>query len=94
MVELPEIGVHLHIVGDVVHPPHVPLQVEAQPALADRVGHQGPGGGLLGDHQYVVVLAENPGVELLDEVHGLQILVAAVDVGGPLSLWRKYGECC
>ena len=84
MIELPEIGVHLHIVSDVVHPAHVPFQIEAQAALADRVGHQGPGGGLLGDHQHVVVLAEDPGVELPDEIHGLQILVSAVDVGGPL----------
>ena len=85
VVELPEVGVQLHVMGDVVHPAHVPLQVEAQAALVHRVGHQGPGGGLLGDHQHVGVGDKDVGVEGAQEVDGLQILVAAVLVGHPLA---------
>ncbi len=33
MVELAEVGVHFNVVENVVHPPHVPLQVKAQAAL-------------------------------------------------------------
>ena len=32
VVELPEVGVHFDVVADVVHPAHVPLEVEAQAA--------------------------------------------------------------
>ena len=89
VVELPEIGVQLDIVEDVVHPAHVPLQVEAQTALqtalSHRVGHPGPGGGLLGDHHNVGVGHKDVAVELLEEVHRLQILMAAEHVGGPLA---------
>ena len=83
MVELPEVGVQLEVVADVVHPAHVPLEVEAQAAVVHRIGHFGPGGGLLGDHQHVRVGPEDGGVQLLEELDGLQILLAAVDVGHP-----------
>ena len=83
VVELPEVGVQLDVVADVVHPAHVPLEVEAQAAVVHRVGHLGPGGGLLGDHQHVRVGGEDGGVQLLEELDGLQVLLAAVDVGHP-----------
>ena len=85
VVILPEVGVQLHVVEHIVHPAHVPLEVEAQPPLAHRVGDLGPGGGLLGDHEHVAVLGKDALVEPLEEVHGLQILVAAVDIGDPLA---------
>ena len=86
VVELAEVGVHLDVVADVVHPAHVPLEVEAQAALVHGVGDLGPGGGLLGHHEHVGVGGEDGGVQLLQEVNGLQILVTAVDVGDPLPV--------
>ena len=86
MAVLAEDGVGFQVVTDVVHPAHVPLEVEAQSALAHRVGHLGPGGGLLGDHQHVRVGGEDGGVQLLQEVHRFQIFVAAVDIGHPVAL--------
>ena len=89
VVELAEVGIQLHVVGDVVHPAHVPLEVEAQTtlqaALAHRLGDVGPGGGFLGDHETAGVEGEHMLVQLLEKVHRLQILVAAVDVGDPLA---------
>ena len=83
MVELAEIGIQLDVVADVVHPAHVPLEVEAQPPLVHRVGDLGPGGGLLSDHQHVGMGREDGGVQLLEELDGLQVLIPAVDVGHP-----------
>ena len=76
----------------VVHPAHVPLQVEAQTADAvgphrvGGLGHQGPGGGLLRHHQHVGVDGEGGLVQLLEEGDGLQVLLAAVLVGNPLPV--------
>ena len=86
MVKLAEVGVQLDIVADVVHPAHVPLEVEAQTAVVHRLGHLGPGGGLLRHHQHVGMSGEDGGVQVLEELDGLQILMAAVDVGKPLPL--------
>ena len=86
VIELAEVGVHLDVVADVVHPAHVPFEVEAQAALVHRVGHLGPGGGFLGHHEHIGVGTEDGGVQLLEELDGLQILVAAIDVGGPLAV--------
>ena len=65
VVELPEVWVHFDVVADVVHPAHVPLEVEAQTPLVHRIGHLGPGGGLLGDHQHVGVVGKDGGIQLL-----------------------------
>ena len=90
VVVLPEIGIQLDVVEDVVHPPHVPFQVEAQAALQaalpHRVGHTGPGGGLLGDHHHVGMGVEDVGVQGLEEVHRLQVLVPAEHIGHPLAV--------
>ncbi len=86
VVELAEVGVQLDIVADVIHPAHVPLEVKAQTAVVHRLGHLGPGGGLLGHHEHVGVGGEDGGVQVLEELDGLQVLVAAVDVGQPLAL--------
>ena len=84
MVVLAEEGIHLQIVAHVVHPAHVPLQVEAQTALLRGIGHHGPGGGLLRHHQRRAVDGKGGAVELPQELDGLQILLAAVLIGPPL----------
>ena len=45
LVELPEPGIHMEIVQHVVHPAHVPLQIEAQPSDIGWPRHHRPGGG-------------------------------------------------
>ena len=85
VVVLAEIGIQLQIVAHVVHPAHVPLQIEAQSPHVRRAGHQGPGGGLLGDHQHAWVRLEGHGVQLPQKLDGLQVLVSTVLIGGPGS---------
>ena len=79
-------GVAGHIAEHIVHPAHVPLEVEAQAAVGRRFGDVGPGGGLLGDHILFGVAGQDGGVQLLEEGDGLEVLLAAVDVLLPLAV--------
>ncbi len=80
-----------HVLQGVVHPPHVPLQAEAEAAEAAGahvVGGAGdavPGGGLLGDGDDAGAAAVDGGVHLLEEGDGVQVLPAAIGVGGPFA---------
>ena len=47
VVVAPVDGLLRQVAQGVVHPPHVPLQPEAQPAVLGGGGHPRPGGGLL-----------------------------------------------
>ena len=85
VVELAEIGVHLQIVAQVVHPSHVPLQVKAQSPLLRRVGHQRPRRGLLRHHQGGAVDGKRRAVQRPQKLDSLQILPAAVPVGPPCA---------
>ena len=79
-------GIQLHVLAEIVHPSHVPLEGEAKPLPADVPGHIGPGGGLLGDSDEARVGAPHHGIQMLEELDGLQVLVAAVFVGHPLTV--------
>ena len=78
-----EVG--LHVVQGVVHPAHVPLEVEAQAAVLGRVGHQRPGRGLLGDHHDVGVEPTHLQVGLADEGGRVQVLLGAILVEALLT---------
>ena len=71
------------VVQRVVHPAHVPLHREAKAAKVCRAGDAGPRGGLLGDGDDAGRYLVHRGVHLLQELHGLEVLPAAVDVGRP-----------
>ena len=68
-----------------MHPAHVPLEAEAQAAGVGRLGHAGPGRRLLGDGDRAGDPLVDGAVELLEEVHGLEVLPAAVHVRLPLA---------
>ena len=71
VVELAEPGVELQIVAHVVHPAHVPLEVEAEAAILGGPCDERPRGRLLGDHQRVRVDGKRSLVERAQEVDGL-----------------------
>ena len=83
---LAEERVGRHVAQHVVHPAHVPLEVKAQAADRARLCDHGPGGGLLGDHHNVGVLAQDQVVQNAQEVDRLEVLAPAVDVGAPFAL--------
>ncbi len=78
-----------HIVEGVVHPAHVPLEVEPQATFAHRRADARPGGGFLGDHQGTRCFFMDHLVEMTQEGDGLQVLAAAMDVGDPLALLAR-----
>ena len=59
-----------HVAEHVVHPAHVPLEVEAQAPVAHRMGDHRPRRALLGDHQRVRMAREHLGVQLLQKGDG------------------------
>ncbi len=78
-------GIPLEVTQRVVHPPHVPLEAETEPAARGRPRHTRPRRGLLGDRHDAGHPLVDGGVELLEELHRFQVLVAAVLVGLPLA---------
>ena len=85
-------GVKAHILQHIVHPAHVPLVVKAHAAHVDRPGNQWPRSGFLGNHQRLRMELENRFIELLEEIHGLEISGIAVFVGHPLAILAAIVE--
>ena len=69
-----------------MHPPHVPLEGKAQSVLFGMLRHLWPGGGFLSDDKGSVVAPLDHCVQVLEELYGFQVLVAAMYVGDPLAL--------
>ena len=86
MIVLSEIGIELDVMGHIVHPAHIPFQIESQPAGIHRAGHHRPGRGFLRDHQHIGIRSERHAVEILQKGDGLQIFFAAFAVGRPLTV--------
>ena len=86
VIERPIDGVQRDVAEHVVHPAHVPLEVEAESADVGGLGDQRPCGGFLCDHENIRIAGERCLVEVAQEFHCLQILVAAVDVGTPFAV--------
>ena len=91
VVVAPIDGVLVHVLEGVVHPPHVPLEVEAQPPVGHGTRDAGPGGGLLGHGGR----ARHPGGLLVggaQEGDGVEVLAPAVAIGNPLSRLARVVE--
>ena len=68
-----------------MHPAHVPLEAEAEPARVRRPRDARPGGRLLGDHEHARLAPVHDLVQLLEERDRVEVLAAAVDVRDPLA---------
>lgn len=75
----------LHVVEGVVHPAHIPLEVEAQAAIVRWQGDAGKVSGLFSHTDAAGVLLSQSSVGIAQELDGLQILVSAVAVGNPFA---------
>ena len=89
VVVLPVDGILAQVGQGVVHPAHVPLEAEPEPAQVHRPRHPRPGGRLLGDHGDAGHPLVAGGVDLLQERDGVQVLPAAVLVGHPLAVLAR-----
>ncbi len=86
VVVLPVDRFAAEIAQRVVHPAHVPLEAEAQAAVLHAPGHTRPGRGFLRDHHDPGLAPIGVRIHRLNEVDGLEVLVAAELVRDPLPL--------
>ena len=89
LVPFPIDRVKAHIVEHIIHPAHVPLVVEAHAAHEYRLRDQRPGGRFLRDHERVRMILEYRRVQLLDEIHCLEIARIAVFVRLPFAILAR-----
>ena len=75
-----------NVIEHVVHPAHVPLEVEAQPAHRWRPADRRPGGRFLGVGGGAGAFRAEHFVHPAQEMHGFEIFTAPVDVGNPLAV--------
>ena len=75
-----------HVAQGVVHPAQVPLEAEAETANVGGPGHHRPGSRLLGHGKDAGMAFVDQFVHALEECDGLQVLVASMHVGDPLSV--------
>ncbi len=80
-----EYGILRHVVQHVVHPAHVPLQTEAEPAEIDGARYLRPGRGFFGDHHRVGVGAIDVFVQGAQKINRVEIFFPAETVGYPLA---------
>jgi hypothetical protein len=85
VVVAPVHGIERDVLQRVVHPAHVPFEVESESAVFGRLGDAGERGRLLGDHQRAGKLAVHGGIQLAQEIDRLEILAAAVAVRQPIA---------
>ena len=82
----------LEVVERVVHPAHVPLEAEAEPAEVDGTRDARPCGRLLGGGDDAGLAAVDDLVHLLEEHDGVEILAPAELVRHPLALLARVVE--
>ena len=68
-----------------MHPAHVPLVREAKSAFLNGMRDLRPCRGFLSDEHRVRIVLADRGIELLEELDSLEVLIAAVLVGNVLS---------
>ena len=86
MIECTVKRVHGHIGEHVVHPAHIPLEIEAQTADIGRLCDQRPRRRFLRDHQHIGMPREHGLIELPQKCDCFEILSAAVCVGTPFAV--------
>ena len=81
-----EIRVEAQIGEHIVHPSHIPLEIESQSADGTGFCDQPPRGGLLCDHQRIREPEEDRLVEFPQEGDRFEVLVLAVNIRHPLPV--------
>ena len=86
MVMGTEIGVKSNIAQIVIHPSHIPFYVKAKPVILHISRNFRPCGGFLGNHQHTRIPSLHYGIQMFQQFHRFQILMAAVHIGHPLPV--------
>ena len=78
--------IHRHIGEHIVHPAHVPLEIEAQSADVGRLCDERPRSRFLRDHQHIGMPCEHGLIEQPQERDRFEIFSAAVDIRAPFAV--------
>ena len=88
MVEFSEIRIQFHILQEIMHPSHVPLKRESETVLFFHIsGYFRPCSRLFSDHHGSFVSSKDQGIQMLEKFNSLQVLVTAIFVCDPLSVF-------
>ena len=86
MIALAEQRIKLHVLKEVIHPAHVPLEGESEAVFFDLACDLRPGCGFFSDHDSAFISAEQAGIHMLEELDGFEVLVLAVLICNPLAV--------
>ena len=86
MVMASEIRVILDILQVIVHKSHIPFQVEAQAIVLHRSRDLRECGAFLRNAEHAGITLFHDGIEMLDHLHGFQVLLAAIHIGNPFTV--------
>ena len=92
VVPAPVDGIELQVRERVMHPAHVPLVAEAEPADVGRATHHRPRRRLLGHRRHIGELVIDRFVELAEEHDRIEVLATAVLVGDPFAVVARVVE--
>ena len=81
-----EIRICPDIVQIIIHKSHIPFQVKSQAILFQAARDLRPGSRFLRDHEHSLIALLHDGVQMFQELYSFQILIAAVQIGHPLSI--------
>ena len=81
-----EIRIGLDIAQIIVHKAHIPLEVKSKSVVIQISRNLRPCRRLLGDHQHAFIPLFHNGIEVLQKFDRLQIFIASIQVGDPLSV--------
>ena len=82
-------GFFAHVAQGVVHPAHVPFELEAEAADFGGVADAGEGGAFFGDGDGAALFVLQDGVGALQEVDGFEVFAAAVLVWHPFAVFAR-----
>ena len=86
MVVRTEIRVKGNITQIIIHPAHIPFYVKAKPVILHISRNFRPCGGFLGNHQHAGIPSFHYGIQMFQQFHRFQILMASVHISHPLSV--------
>src|SRR5208337_3082571 len=78
-------GIFAEVIQSVVHPAHVPLEIESKATILARSCHFRPCGSFFRKSQDVRKLLVYQGVESFKKLYGLNVLAPAEFIGQPLA---------
>ena len=86
VIALSHNGIELHILAEIMHPAHVPLECKSESLSSDLARNIGPSGRFLRNGKESGICSANNRIEMLEKLYRIVILIAAIFIGKPLTV--------